>query len=420
MGSEENTSQSSSYNKSLPSTHLEKQGIKLHKWLLKKLMAKTGLPPFCIRLWDGTQVSAPDPEYTVQINSKSAFYKLMFDPELYFGETYVSGELVIEGDIIKLLEIIFINRSNTKASTSGFTRKLLGTLINPVRNNNLKGSKQNIYHHYDIGNDFYELWLDKEAMQYTCAYYPTENETLEQAQIAKLDHICRKLQLKPGDTVVEAGCGWGGLARHMAKHYGANVRSYNISHQQIVYAREKAKQQAVDHLVEYIEDDYRTINGEYDVFVSVGMLEHVGISHFATLGEVIQRSLKKNGRGLIHSIGRNQPGKMNSWIQKRIFPGAETPSLSQISSIFENQLSVLDIENIRLHYAKTLRHWLERFNDNEERIRTIFDEEFVRIWKLYLSGSIAAFSSGQLQLFQIIFTHNRRNDIPMTREYIYN
>jgi len=219
---------------------------------------------------------------------------------------------------------------------------------------------------------------------------------------------------------VEAGCGWGGLARFFARHYGVKVKAYNISHQQVIYAHDKAKQEGLSELVEYVEDDYRNISGMYDAFVSVGMLEHVGVQQYQVLGEVIKRSLRGNGFGLVHSIGRNRPGLMNSWIEKRIFPGAYPPSLKEMMDIFEpNGLSVLDVENIRLHYAKTLEHWLTRFEQNEKPIREMFDSNFVRAWRLYLAGSIAAFTTGELQLFQVLFSPEMNNELPWSRGYMY-
>jgi cyclopropane-fatty-acyl-phospholipid synthase len=220
--------------------------------------------------------------------------------------------------------------------------------------------------------------------------------------------------------VVEAGCGWGGLARHMARHYGVTVRSYNISSEQIRYARDKARAQGLDGRVEYVEDDYRNIAGKYDVFVSVGMLEHVGRSNYRVLGRVIDRCLGAQGRGLIHSIGRNRPAPMNAWIEKRIFPGAYPPTLGEMTEIFEPyRLSVLDVENLRLHYAQTLTHWLERFERDVFAIEKTYDKVFVRAWRLYLAGSIASFTTGHLQLFQVAFTRERDNDLPSSRVHLY-
>ncbi|MGC2048663.1 MAG: cyclopropane-fatty-acyl-phospholipid synthase family protein, partial [Gallionella sp.] len=288
-----------------------------------------------------------------------------------------------------------------------------------ARRNSLSGARSNIHHHYDIGNDFYKLWLD-DRMVYTCAYFPSQSSSLEDAQFAKLDHVCRKLRLQPGETVVEAGCGWGALALHMARHYGVTVTAYNISGEQIAYARHRARAEGLDGKVEFIEDDYRNVRGEFDAFVSVGMLEHVGPDHYQELGAVIDRSLKENGRGLIHSIGLNYPRPMDAWTERHIFPGAHPPSLAQMMQIFEPfDFSVLDVENLRLHYAKTLEHWLQRYEANADRVTEMFDPEFVRAWRLYLAGSLMAFKTGSMQLFQVSFARPSLNLIPWTRQYLY-
>ena len=213
-------------------------------------------------------------------------------------------------------------------------------------------------------------------MVYTCAYFPTPDATLEDAQIAKMELVCRKLRLKPGERVVEAGCGWGSLALFMAREHGVHVSAFNISREQIAYAREQARAQGLADRVEFIEDDYRNVRGQYDAFVSVGMLEHVGLPDYATLGSVMDRVLTDDGRGLLHFIGRNRPAPLNPWISKRIFPGAYPPTLREV---FEHMLqphgfSVLDVENLRLHYAKTLEHWRARFLSASDRVTEMFDE----------------------------------------------
>jgi cyclopropane-fatty-acyl-phospholipid synthase len=232
--------------------------------------------------------------------------------------------------------------------------------------------------------------------------------------------VCRKLRLKAGESVVEAGCGWGVFALHMARHYGVRVRAYNISHEQIAYARERAARAGLAGRVEYVEDDYRSISGEYDAFVSIGMLEHVGVKNYEALGRIAQASMGSHGRGLIHTIGRNSPARLQPWIEKRIFPGAHPPSLSEMAHIFEPwELSILDVENLRLHYAQTLRQWLAGYEAASERVRAMFDEKFVRMWRLYLAGSVAAFSTGTLQLFQVLFAPSGNNDIAWTRAHLY-
>ncbi len=285
--------------------------------------------------------------------------------------------------------------------------------------NTAAGSRNNIHHHYDIGNDFYKLWLDQRLV-YTCAYFPHAAATLEEAQLAKMEHVCRKLQLSPGQKVVEAGCGWGALALHMAGHYGVRVRAFNISHEQILYAREQAHVQGLSDRVEFVEDDYRNIAGRYDAFVSVGMLEHVGPDNYAKLGSVIDHCLAPNGRGLIHTIGRHRPIAMSAWIESRIFPGANPPTMREIMEIFEPyDFTLLDVENLRLHYARTLIHWLERYDRAQEQVVEMFDAGFLRAWRLYLAGSAAAFTTGWMQLFQIVFARHADNTVPLTRAHQY-
>ena len=390
------------------------------RWLARTMLDVVGNPECTLRLWDGKDVTPPvdDPVAVILYGNRLAMWKTILNPELHWGDIYCNGQLEFDGDMARFLEIIYSNlRSKGKG---GLVRRLIRWLGHRRIANSHARAKENIHHHYDIGNDFYKLWLDTKEMQYTCAYFSDPGMNLEEAQLAKLHHICRKLQLKPGDTVVEAGCGWGGLARFMARHYGVNVKAYNISKQQVSYARQRAEAEGLSGRVEYVLDDYRNISGEYDVFVSVGMLEHVGKRDYPVLGEVIDRCLKAEGRGLVHTIGRVRPGPMNAWIERRIFPGAYPPSLKEMMEIFEpNQISVLDVENLRLHYAKTLEHWLHRFEQHRDEIEVMMDEEFVRAWRLYLAGSIAAFNVGELQLYQVVFARNTCNKLPWSRDHLY-
>jgi len=312
-----------------------------------------------------------------------------------------------------------VYRGSSRAEKHKSVLSLFSRLLKRPRVNTLAGSKDNIHHHYDIGNDFYALWLGR-TMAYTCAYYPAAATTLDDAQDAKMHHVCRKLRLRPGERVVEAGFGWGRLAVHMARHYGVKVRAFNISKEQVAFARDYAKAQGLASQIEYVEDDYRNIAGSFDAFVSVGMLEHVGVENYRQLGKVAQGVLGDNGRGLIHTIGRNYPAQLHPWIEQRIFPGACPPSLADMTQIFEPwDLSVLDVENLRLHYARTLMDWLGLFEANVDRVRGMFDEKFVRMWRLYLAGSAAAFTTGTLQLFQVLFATSQNNNVPMTRDHLY-
>jgi cyclopropane-fatty-acyl-phospholipid synthase len=387
------------------------------KWLLNKLLTLIGSPPVRFVLWDGQEiVRSAAPVASILIRDRGALLKLVANPDLQFGEMYCAGRIEVAGSLVEFLEALYTARPN---SGPGGLRRTLLNWANRPRPNDLLHARNNIHHHYDIGNDFYRLWLD-EQMLYTCAYFTNLDETLEQAQIAKMDHICRKLELKPGQRVVEAGCGWGALALHMAKHYGVEVKAYNIAREQLAYAREMAQRAGLSQQIEYIEGDFREIASECDAFVSVGMLEHVGLAHYPALGAVIDRCLSPVGRGLIHTIGTNRPTPLNPWIERHIFPGAYPPSLCEMMQVFEpKNFSVLDVENLRLHYAKTLEHWLQRFETAIPQVTKMADESFVRTWRLYLAGSLGAFSTGELQLFQVVFARGNDNDIPWTRDFLY-
>jgi cyclopropane-fatty-acyl-phospholipid synthase len=387
--------------------------------LMRRLLRMFGNPPVELVLFNGERVRPlhAEPVATVRLVDRGALLSLMRDPQVRFGDLYSEGRIEIEGDLVKLIGASYDAAAQPEGRRP--VLRALARLSHRPRINTLEGSRDNIHHHYDIGNEFYQLWLGR-TMAYTCAYYPTDATTLDRAQAAKMDHVCRKLRLRPGETVVEAGFGWGGLALHMARHYGVKVRAFNISHEQVRFARERAASEGLASQIEYVEDDYRNISGRYDAFVSVGMLEHVGVENFRTLGGVARRSLGSNGRGLIHSIGRNFPAPVHPWIERRIFPGGYPPSLGQMMQLFEPwDFSVLDVENLRLHYARTLRHWWELFEANAGRVRTMFDEKFVRMWRLYLAGSIAAFETGTLQLFQVVFAPRDNHDIPWTRAHLY-
>lgn len=404
--------------KSGPGSTLVNKVFSAERLLLARMMESLGNPSVDVVLWDGQEIASAGKSALgrVLIRDHGALLKLIANPELGFGEMFTAGRVEVQGNLVDCLEAIY--RALPRPEQGQIGQKLLAPFNAPSRNT-LTKARRNIHHHYDIGNDFYKLWLDRNLV-YTCAYFPDQAMGLEEAQVAKLDYVCRKLRLAPGETVLETGCGWGALALHMAKHYGVTVKAYNISKEQIAYARERARTEGLDGQVEFIEDDYRKVEGKFDVFVSVGMLEHVGVDQYHALGVIVDRSLKEDGRGLIHSIGRDRPSPMSPWIERNIFPGACPPSLSQMTQIFEPfGFSVLDVENLRLHYAKTLEHWLERYEANAGRVAEMFDASFVRAWRLYLAGSIAGFRSGDLQLFQVIFNRSGRNGIPWTRQYLY-
>jgi cyclopropane-fatty-acyl-phospholipid synthase len=349
----------------------------------------------------------------IRLKDRKALLALWLNPEMGFGDSYSAGRLEVEGDLVRLMEALY-------AVPERRTARLLSRALGWVQPNTRNGARKHIHHHYDITADFYRLWLDPQ-MVYTCAYFPQQNTTIEEAQIAKLDLVCRKLWLKPGETVVEAGCGWGALAIHMAKYYGVYVRAFNISHEQIEFARARAKREGLSSRVEFVEDDYRNISGHYDAFVSIGMLEHLGAGYYPKFARVIHKSIGNYGRGLLHFIGRNHPRPLSAWIRKRIFPGAYAPVLREVIQELEPyDFSLLDVENLRPHYARTLECWLAAFERSYDIVAGRFGHEFARMWRLYLAGSIAAFHTGWLQLFQVVFAGQKCNSVPATREHLYS
>lgn len=394
---------------------------RLETWLVRRVLQAMGGPPIRVVLWNGREIRTSDtpPVARLFIRDRRTLLKLILNPDLHFGDAYVDGRIEVEGSLLQFLEA-FYRAKSAAGKSAGLFRAALSRWLNRQRCRSIAGARKNIHHHYDVGNDFYRLWFDDE-MVYSCAYFPTPQTTLHQAQLAKMDYVCRKLGLKPGETVVDVGSGWGAMALYMAKRYGARVKAFNVSHAQTVYARGRAKSEGLDSWVEFIEDDYRNISGRFDVFISLGMLEHVGANHYRQFGKVIDGCLGPSGRGLMQSIGQDQPTATNPWIDRRIFPGAYPPTLSQMMDLWEPYgFSVLDVENLRLHYAETLRHWLGRFDSAADAVAKMFDGRFVRTWRLYLTGSIGAFTTGTLQLFQIVFARPSVNNIPWTRAGLYS
>jgi cyclopropane-fatty-acyl-phospholipid synthase len=349
----------------------------------------------------------------IRLQDTKALLALWLNPEMAFGDLYSEGRLEVEGDLVRLMEALYAVPERRMA-------RLISRALGWLQRNTQSGARRHIHHHYDISADFYRLWLDPQ-MVYTCAYFPRQNTTLDEAQTAKLHLVCRKLWLKPGETVVEAGCGWGALAIHMAKYYGVYVRAFNISHEQVEFARARAKREGLSSRIEFVEDDYRNISGHYDAFVSVGMLEHIGAAYYPSFAHVVHSSIGKYGRGLLHFIGRNHPQPLSAWIRKRIFPGAYAPVVREVIQELEPyDFSLLDVENLRPHYARTLECWLDAFERSYEVVSGRFGHEFARMWRLYLAGSIAAFRTGWLQLFQVVFAGQKCNSVPATRAHLYS
>ena len=388
-------------------------------WLQRQLAAllQRTLSAAAVRLelWDGSvRYDGAQPAIGSLIVADPATLRgLVFDPHMEFGEAFMTGRLRVRGGLGPVVEAI------SRTSLSPTVRDRLALLL--PASNSVSKSRRNVHHHYDLGNDFYQGWLDEQLL-YTCAYFEHPDVSLEDAQRAKMDLVCRKLRLQAGETVVEAGCGWGALALHMARAYGARVKAFNLSHEQIKFARERAQREGLAGQVDFIEDDYRNVQGQFDAFVSVGMLEHVGLRHYESLARVLDRVLPRaGGRGLLHFIGRDIARPLNAWIRRRIFPGAYAPTLAEVTSrvLEPARMSVLDVENLRMHYARTLAHWSQRFTAMEAQVRARYGDEFSRAWELYLVGSEAAFAVGSLQLFQVVFSPAETAPPSWSRSEIY-
>lgn len=385
------------------------------RWLLQQ----AGNPNISIRLWTGDEIARPgtSPVGCVELRSRRALVELLRSPSMGFGECYTQGSIEVHGDFLAVANEV--TAALTRKRSNRYYGPKTRAMLHAVKVNSKIKSRHNVHHHYDLGNDFYKLWLD-ERMVYTCAYFEEPTATLDEAQVAKLEHVCRKLDLQAGQTVIDAGCGWGALAMHMAEHHGVRVLAYNLSSEQIEYAREQASARGLGDQVSFLQEDYRNISTRCDAFVSIGMLEHVGLANYGELGALVRRCLKPDGFGLIHSIGRSHSAIADPWITKYIFPGGYIPSLSEMMRVFEPyRFSVLDVENLRPHYARTCAIWLENFEAVSEDVAAMHSEEFVRMWRLYLAGASAGFQSGTLQLFQVLFTPGGNNEVPWTRKYQY-
>jgi len=357
----------------------------------------------------------------LKILDKSLHWKLLINPDLYLGEGYMNGSIVIEnGSLTEFLDIALknIGRDPTNKITNILAR--FRRVYRHITNFNLIGkSKANVAHHYDISEKFYDLFLDKKR-QYSCAYFKNENDTLEVAQNNKIDHIIKKLNLKPNQKILDIGCGWGTLALDIAKKTQCEVVGITLSENQLKYAKQKAKEMNLENQVEFRLADYRQLNEKFDRVVSVGMFEHVGRKFYNKYFNKVFSFLNEDGVALIHTIGSvNPPRGSQPWITKYIFPGGYTPSLSEVSLPIEKSgLIISDLEVLRTHYEHTLRNWKERFISKKGQVLEMFDEKFFRMWEFYLVGCEMAFKWSDQVVFQFQLT-KKFKATPITRDYIY-
>jgi len=360
------------------------------------------------------------PPLVVRVASRRVEWHLVLDPQLALGESYMTGALKMErGRIYDLLELLL---SNAQAHpVPAWARVLDGVrylIRRAVQFNPAGRARRNVAHHYDIDGAIYDLFLDSDR-QYSCAYF-TPGADLEEAQLAKKRHLAAKLAIEPGQRLLDIGSGWGGLALYLAKAAGCEVTGVTLSTQQHAISNERAAREGLSRSVRFDFLDYRKIVGRFDRIVSVGMFEHVGVSHYGTYFKKVRELLSENGVALIHTIGRSEPPAVtNPFIAKYIFPGGYIPALSEVVAAIERSGLVLtDIEILRLHYAETLRAWRERFLANWDKAAAILDEQFCRMWEFYLAGSETAFRYQGLVVFQLQLAR-RVATLPITRDYMW-
>jgi cyclopropane-fatty-acyl-phospholipid synthase len=375
-----------------------------------------------IRYADGSQRSYGQgtPHVAMELADLQVERELLLNPGLHFGEAYMDGRLrPVDCSLYDLMDVLMVN---AEAGGHPVARMVSGvrTLTRLwAQHNPAPRSRRNVAHHYDLNGRLYSLFLDRDR-QYSCAYFPRGDETLEEAQEAKKRHIAAKLRLdRPGLEVLDIGCGWGGLALTLARDYGARVTGITLSSEQLQVARERAAAEGLSDRVRFELVDYRLVRKRFDRIVSVGMFEHVGVGHYETFFQQIHDCLQDDGVALLHSIGRREgPGSTNAWLTKYIFPGGYSPALSEtFAAVEKSGLWVTDCEVLRLHYAKTIAHWRRRFAANRDVIASLYDERFCRMFEVYLCGSELAFRRQGHMNFQIQLSRSI-DAVPLTRDYM--
>ena len=362
-----------------------------------------------------------EPSLTVRLADRKTAFDIARNPRVGIGEAYMDGRLIVEdGTILDLLELATSANPWEEASSG---RKAIGKGKSKLKRwfrlpNRVRRARKNVAHHYDIGNDLYRLFLDDD-LQYSCAYFTDPKNSLEQAQSDKKAHIAAKLALEPGQHVLDIGCGWGGTALYLNRVAGVRVTGVTLSQEQLKVARERAAAAGVSDQVKFELIDYRQVEGQFDRIVSIGMFEHVGAAHYDEFFAKCRDLLAPDGVMLLHTIGKlGRATAPDPFTDKYIFPGYHLPSLSQMSAATEKlRLITSDVETLRLHYAYTLRHWLERTRKSKKKIVALYDERFFRMWEFYLAGGVVAFESGSMCNYQLQYIRDRRA-LPITRDYM--
>ncbi len=376
---------------------------------------------FAVRYAGGETQHYGDAEtqFTIRFNDGNILGLISGDMLMSFGEAYMDGRIDVEGDLADLMSLAF--RSGLVSAT-GTPQDLTGIAWRAAdKIRSLKREKANIAHHYDLGNDFFSLWLG-DSLTYSCAYFRDAGETLDEAQQQKIEHSLRKLRLRPGETLLDIGCGWGSLVMQAAEHFGTRTTGITLSEEQYAGAKSAIERRGLQNRANVRLADYAAMpeaGKQFDKIVSIGMIEHVGKEHLAEFMQDLEKVLKPGGLALLHLITVVKEGPVNHWIEKYIFPGGYIPTLPEIiTHLSSRDFRVWDVENLAPHYRLTLDHWSQRFERVVPKVLEKFDERFVRMWRLYLRVSSAAFREGVVEVHQILISRGQPEDLPLTREDI--
>lgn len=372
--------------------------------------------PFQIKFWDGTVENYGEGEAKFKIIFNEPIPKgdIINDPSMALGEGYMTNKVDIEGSVQDVIESLYNNKESFLKNGAKY-EKLLKKIKSTI-----KASKENIEFHYDIGNDFYKLWLD-DTMTYSCGYFKNDTDSLTEAQKNKVEHILKKLNLKEGQSLLDIGCGWGELIITAAKKYKVKALGVTLSSEQFERVKERIKEEGLTDLVDVKLSDYRELkNLTFDRVVSVGMIEHVGKENLQEYFQTVNKLLSKNGLSLVHSITGINDGGTNTWIDKYIFPGGYVPAVKElVNYIAEQDFELIDVESLRRHYGRTLENWARNFEAALTEVRKSKDETFIRMWRLYLNACAASFNCVNISIHQILFGKGVNNDLPWTRDYMY-
>jgi len=390
------------------------RGPRVERRIIERLQSHWQGPPIAVRVAEREYLlGSGQPASEVIIHRPALLRMLWLAPELTFGEAYMRGEIEVKGSLADLVEAY---NSMQPAELSPWYARYVACVRYLPKAMSLRRAMANARHHYNIGNDFYKLWLDP-SLTYSCAYFLRDTDDLAAAQRQKLELLCRKVRLAPGQTLLDIGCGWGSLLIHAARYYGVQVTGVTPAGDQADYIEALARREGLSERIRVLRTGWRQIDGKFDRIISVGMFEHVGVKQYREFFNRWRQLLADGGLSLLHAIGRMKPGPPSPWIDKYIFPGGYLPTLTQIAHYAaEADLSVLDVENLKRHYARTLQHWLTNFQSVIDQVVVLRGEAFARMWSLYLHGSEAGFRVGDLQLWQTVLAKDHQHAWPLNRE----